>query len=69
MPLLEGVRPTAGNLASEESWRRMIGGRNRYNRERRQMAHSRRAAILLWLMESRMYVRTRLGILGTEQTV
>lgn len=69
MQLLEGLRPTSGNLAPEESWRRMIGGRKRYNHERQQTARARRDAILIWLMENRMYARTKLGYLGTDRIV
>ena len=53
--MLENLRPTAGNLAPSESWRRLIGGRNRYNHERQQIAEARREAILFWLMDNRMF--------------
>ena len=67
MQMLEGLRPTSGNLAAKESWRRMLGGRKRYNHERQQTAKARRDAILIWLMENRMYLRSRrLGWLGTD---
>jgi hypothetical protein len=70
MQMLEGLRPTSGNLAPEESWRRMLGGRKRYNHGRQQTAKARRDAILIWLMENRMYVPTkRLGYLGTDYIV
>jgi hypothetical protein len=70
MLMLEGLRPTSGNLAPEESWRRMLGGRQRYNHERQQKAKARRDAILIWLMENRMYLPTkRLGYLGTDYIV
>jgi hypothetical protein len=51
--MLEGLRPTTGNLAPEEAWRRMIGGRNRYNYERQQVAEARRDAIFSWLLDHR----------------
>jgi hypothetical protein len=52
--MLEGLKPTSGNLAASESWRRMLGGRKRYNSERQQIAHARRNALLRWLMNHRM---------------
>jgi hypothetical protein len=52
--MLEGLKPTSGNLAASESWRRMLGGRKRYNSERQQIAHARRNALLIWLMNHRM---------------
>lgn len=52
--VLEGLKPTSGNLAASESWRRMLGGRKRYNSERQQIARSRRNALLVWLMNHRM---------------
>jgi hypothetical protein len=51
--VLESMRPTSGNLAPSESWRRMLGGRKRYNHQRQQIAEARREAILHWLMENR----------------
>lgn len=54
MTLLEGLKPTSGNLAAAESWRRMLGGRNRYNSERQQIVRARRNALLTWLMNYRM---------------
>lgn len=51
--MLENLSPTAGNLAPSESWRRLIGGRKRYNHERQHIAESRREAILIWLMDNR----------------
>jgi len=70
MQMLEGLRPNSGNLAADESWRRMVGGRKRYNHERQQTAKARRDAILIWLMENRMYLPTRrLGYLGTDYIV
>lgn len=68
--LLEGLCPTSGNLAEDESWRRLLGGRKRYNHERQQTALARRAAILIWLMENRMFFRSgRLGCLATDHIV
>jgi hypothetical protein len=70
MQMLEGLRPTSGNLAADEFWRRMVGGRKRYNHGRQQTAKARRDAILIWLMENRMYLPTRwLGYLGTDYIV
>lgn len=54
MTLLDSLRPTSGNLAASESWRRMLGGRKRYNSERQQIVRARRNALLIWLMNHRM---------------
>tara|TARA_R110002072_G_scaffold302354_1_gene484886 strand:+ start:67505 stop:68284 length:780 start_codon:yes stop_codon:yes gene_type:complete len=51
--MLDGLGPESGNLALSESWRRMLGGRNRYNHQRQQAAKARRDAILIWLRERR----------------
>ena len=51
--VLENLRPTDGNLAPSESWRRMLGGRKRYNHRRQQIAEARRDAISYWLMQHR----------------
>ncbi|NQV25769.1 MAG: hypothetical protein HQ518_15530, partial [Rhodopirellula sp.] len=51
--ILDGLVPESGNLAPSESWRRMLGGRNRYNHERQQAAKARRDAILIWLRQRR----------------
>ena len=51
--ILGRLIPVSGNLASSESWRRMIGGRNRYNHARQQVAKARRNAILIWLKQHR----------------
>jgi len=53
---LDHIRPHIGNLTPSESWRRMLGGRKRYNHGRQQAARARRDAILLWLIENRMNV-------------
>ena len=70
LQLLESLRPTSGNLADEESWRRMLGGRKRYNHKRQQIARERRSALLVWLLENRMFLRFRpLGWLGTDHII
>jgi hypothetical protein len=70
LQLVEGLRPTSGNLTPDEAWRRIVGGRSRYNHERQQTARARRGAILIWLLENRMYFRNRrLGYLGTDHIV
>ena len=51
--ILDGLVPESGNLAPSESWRRMLGGRNRHNHERQQAAKARRDAILIWLRQRR----------------
>lgn len=51
--LLDHLQPTHGNLAPSESWRRMLGGRKRYNWKRQQTAKARRNAIFIWLMQNR----------------
>lgn len=53
---LAGLRPTAANLAPSESWRRMLGGRKRYNSTRQQVARARREAILVWLTRHRQHL-------------
>ena len=55
--VLDGLRPTSGNLAPAEAWRRIVGGRNGFNRDRQNVAKHRRKAILGWLMHNRMYWR------------
>jgi len=57
LQMLEGLRPTSGNLAPEESWRRLLGGRNRHNHQRQEIAKARRLAILDWLIDNRTYLR------------
>ena len=70
LQLLESLRPTRGNLADEESWQRMLGGRNRYNHERQQIAWERRSALLVWMLENRMFLRFRpLGWLGMDYII
>ena len=51
--MVEGLRPTSGNLAPQESWRRLLGGRKRYNHQRQQIAAARRDAIFVWLLRHR----------------
>lgn len=53
--LLDGLRPTSGNLAASEAWRRIVGGRSRHNKQKQAVAKARRKAILGWLMRTRMY--------------
>jgi len=55
--LLDRLRPTSGNLVASEAWRRIVGGRNRFNRHRQQLVRARRKAILAWLMRNRMYFK------------
>jgi len=55
--VLDNLTPTSGNLAASEAWRRIVGGRNRFNRNRQNVAKLRRKAILGWLMRNRMYWR------------
>lgn len=55
LQVLDCHRPTTGNLADSESWRRMIGGRQRYNNDRQQTVRARRNALLIWLMNHRMF--------------
>lgn len=46
----------------------MLGGRKRYNHQRQQVALARREAVLAWLMENRMSIRSRsLGWLPTDR--
>ncbi|QDU37662.1 hypothetical protein Mal4_19770 [Maioricimonas rarisocia] len=54
--ILDGLRPTPANLAPSESWRRMVGGRKRYNVDRQNNAMARREAILAWLLRHRQAV-------------
>ena len=56
LQMLEGLRPTSGNLAPKEAWRRLLGGRKRHNHQRQAIAKARRLAILDWLIDNRTYL-------------
>lgn len=60
LEVLDSLRPSSGNLAQSEAWRRMLGGRKRYNHQRQQVARARREAILCWLMDNRIWHFCRL---------
>ncbi|QDU39195.1 hypothetical protein Mal4_35320 [Maioricimonas rarisocia] len=53
---LRDVVGDSGESQDSDAWRRLLGGRARYNRQRQQIAESRREAILMWLLRHRKWM-------------